>query len=67
MFAKNIGTVDRVLRIVPGVILIALFLFYPALGGWKWAALVVGVIVLVTAFISTCPLYSVLGVHTNKS
>ena len=40
---------------------------------WTWrqleraGALVVGVIVLVTAFISTCPLYSVLGVHTNKS
>lgn len=66
MFATNIGTLDRVLRIILGLVLIALFLFYPALGAWKWAALAVGVIALVTAFVSNCPLYSILGLHTNK-
>lgn len=67
MFAKNVGTVDRVLRIVLGVVLIGLFFMYPALGIWKWAALVIGAVMLLTAFMSSCLIYTLLGMRTNKS
>lgn len=61
--ATNIGTIDRVLRIVVGLALIALALGYlpgfkPNVWGW------IGVVPLVTALIGNCPAYSILGIST---
>ena len=55
----NIGGVDRLLRIVVGVVLIAL----AAMGtiGW-WGYL--GVVPLFTGLFRFCPLYTLLGVNT---
>jgi hypothetical protein len=62
--ATNIGTIDRALRIVIGVMLIAyaLKLGLPSTG-WNWVGWI-GVVPLLTAFVGTCPLYSLLGVST---
>jgi hypothetical protein len=62
--ATNIGTIDRALRIVIGVMLIAyaLKLGLPSTG-WNWVGWI-GVVPLLTAFIGTCPLYSLVGVST---
>ena len=56
---RNIGTIDRVLRILVGVVLIALTL-NGTIGWWGW----LGVIPLLTGLVRTCPAYSVLGVNT---
>lgn len=56
---KNIGTVDRVLRIVAGIVLIALVFVGPQTP-WGW----IGVIPLVTALVGWCPAYRLLGVRT---
>lgn len=61
----NIGTVDRVLRIVVGLALIAaaLGLFGSAYRtDWGW----IGLIPLATAVVSWCPLYTLLGIKTCK-
>jgi DUF2892 family protein len=61
----NIGTVDRVLRIVVGLALIgaALGLFGPVYTSvWGW----VGLVPLATALVSWCPLYTALGIRTCK-
>lgn len=55
----NVGTVDRVLRVAIGVILIALTLT-GTIGLWGW----IGVVPLLTAAVGSCPLYSVLGFST---
>lgn len=62
----NVGGIDRILRIVLGVALIALTLM-GTIGVWGW----IGVVPLLTAAVGTCPLYSVLGfsscpVNTTK-
>jgi hypothetical protein len=62
MFAKNVGSVDRMLRILVGVVLIALFFLYPG-AWWRYYALI-GIVPLATGLLSTCPLYSILGVST---
>jgi len=62
MFKKNEGTVDRVARIVVGLVLIGLYLANPA-GAWNWLGLI-GIIPLVTGLLGTCPLYSILGINT---
>ena len=56
---KNEGTIDRVLRIIVGAILIALVFVGPQTP-WGW----IGVIPLVTGFVGWCPAYRLLGLRT---
>ncbi|MEZ5590113.1 MAG: DUF2892 domain-containing protein [Gammaproteobacteria bacterium] len=58
---KNIGTVDRILRIVAGIILLSLVFVGPQTP-WGW----IGLIPLVTALIGWCPLYRLLNIKTLK-
>lgn len=61
----NVGTVDRIARIVVGVALIAFALGYIApASGWNWVGWI-GVLPILTALIGNCPAYSVLGVSTR--
>lgn len=62
----NMGTIDRVLRIVAGLALVAtaLGLFGPAYRTeWGW----IGLIPLATGLIGWCPAYSVFGFRTCKA
>lgn len=56
---KNVGTIDRVLRIVVGLALISVVFIGPQTP-WGW----IGVIPLVTGLLGICPLYSLLGMKT---
>ncbi len=57
----NVGGVDRVIRIVAGLALIAWVLF--ANGPvWAW----IGVVPIATALINFCPAYALLGINTCK-
>ena len=58
---KNMGSVDRGLRIVVGLVLIALVFVGPQTM-WGW----IGIIPLATALIGWCPAYSIIGVKTCK-
>ncbi|MFN7726031.1 MAG: DUF2892 domain-containing protein [Rubrivivax sp.] len=53
---SNVGGIDRVLRIVLGLALIALTLT-GTIGAWGW----LGLVPLATAALGFCPLYTVLG------
>ncbi|HCF2368865.1 Protein of uncharacterised function (DUF2892) [Ectopseudomonas oleovorans] len=57
----NVGTLDRGLRIVVGVVLIALSLF-GVIGWWGW----LGVLPLATGLFRFCPAYPLLGINTCK-
>ncbi len=64
----NMGTLDRVLRLAVGVVLIALALFSGAALFdavlWKYGAVAVGIVMIGTAAMRFCPLYSLLGIRT---
>ncbi|MCS6760064.1 MAG: DUF2892 domain-containing protein [Candidatus Devosia euplotis] len=62
MFKTNEGTIDRVLRVVVGLVLLGAFLVFPD-AGWRWFALT-GLVPLITGLIDTFPLYSLLGIST---
>lgn len=62
MLAKNVGAVDRVVRLIIGVALLAFFFLMPD-HPWRWVGLV-GVIPLLTALVGSCPLYSIFGLST---
>ncbi len=62
MFKTNVGNIDRILRIVLGLALLAGF-FMNADATYRWAYLI-GIVPLATGLMRSCPLYSILGVST---
>ena len=56
---SNVGGIDRVLRIVLGLVLIGLAAT-GTVGAWGW----IGIVLLATAALGFCPLYTVLGFST---
>ena len=62
---QNIGTVDRIARVIAGLLLLAFALGLIAPGtGWTWLGWI-GVVPLLTAFIAFCPAYSLLGLSSR--
>lgn len=59
MFKLNVGGIDRVLRVVLGLALIALVFVGPQTP-WGW----IGVVPLLTGLMRTCPLYTLIGLNT---
>lgn len=66
----NVGNLDRIVRLVLGVVLIAAALFsgLTFFDGniVKYGAVVVGLVLVVTGMMRTCPAYSILGIRTCK-
>lgn len=63
--SANVGTFDRIARVVIGLALIAFALGYIASGtGWNWVGWI-GVVPILTAVFGTCPAYSMLGCSTR--
>jgi hypothetical protein len=56
---SNVGGIDRILRIVAGIVLIALTLM-GTIGAWGW----IGVVLLATGLFKFCPVYPLLGMST---
>ena len=55
----NAGSLDRILRIVAGLVLIALAAT-GTVGVWGW----IGVVPLATGMFGFCPAYTLLGINT---
>lgn len=64
--SKNVGTADRILRVLIGLVFIAYAIpLYFAETGWNWVGWI-GVIPLITAAVGFCPLYRVVGLSTCR-
>jgi O-antigen ligase len=59
---QNIGNIERIIRIVGGLVLIALAAT-GTVGVWGW----LGLVPLATGFVGWCPPYSLLGINTCKN
>jgi len=57
----NVGGIDKVLRIVVGVVLVA-SAATGFIGVWGW----IGVVPLLTGLFNFCPLYTMFGIKTCK-
>ena len=67
----NVGKIDRGLRFIGGVVLIAAplsssisILYNPVL---QWLLPLVGLVLILTAFFRFCPLYRLIGASTCKA
>jgi hypothetical protein len=62
MFSRNVGGVDRLVRVVAGIGILSLVFVGPQT---PWGYL--GIIPLVTGLFGTCPAYSLFGIRTCKA
>lgn len=62
MFKTNMGTIDRGLRALVGIALLALFFMYPE-ASWRYWTLI-GLVPLATSLIGWCPAYAPFGLST---
>lgn len=56
----NVGSIDKILRIVVGLALILLAAFH-VIGWWGY----IGVVPLLTALFNFCPVYTLIGLNTK--
>jgi len=59
---KNVGNIERAIRIIVGLVLISLVFIGPQ-SAWGW----IGVVPLATGLVGWCPPYSLLGINTCKT
>ncbi|NTW89350.1 MAG: DUF2892 domain-containing protein [Candidatus Moranbacteria bacterium] len=60
MFEKNVGGLDRIARIVLGVLILSVAIYYESLWG------ILGLIMLATGTFRSCPLYSPFKITTHR-
>jgi hypothetical protein len=67
MFSKNVGYLDRGLRVAIAIVLLFLGLYTLVGSVWGIVLTGLGLIALVTGLLGTCPLYRLLGISTCKT
>jgi len=60
----NVGSIDRILRLVAGAAVIALGYMGGLASPWNVVAIAAGSVFVLTALIKFCPLYPILGINT---
>ncbi|ESR25310.1 YgaP family membrane protein [Lutibaculum baratangense] len=61
----NVGSLDRIIRAVVAVALVAGGL-WTLPGAWSWVAIVAGFVAGATALVRSCPLYTLLGISSCR-
>jgi hypothetical protein len=63
---KNIGVVDKIIRLLVAIVFVVLFLTKVVTGVWGIVMLIIALMFVVTSIISICPLYLPFGIKTNN-
>lgn len=59
----NVGKVDALIRYILGIVLLLMVVLTE--GPWRWLGLI-GIVPIVTAAVSFCPLWRLLGINTQE-
>lgn len=63
---KNMGNVDRIIRILAALVIIALYFTDQISGTVAIIGLALSAVFILTSFISFCPLYLLFGISTRN-
>jgi len=63
---KNMGGMDRTIRVIIALAVGALYYFNVITGTVAYILLALAVVFVLTSFIGFCPLYTLLGINTCK-
>ncbi|MDH5518209.1 MAG: DUF2892 domain-containing protein [Gammaproteobacteria bacterium] len=61
MMNENVGSMDQYIRYLIGVVILIAGVAYQSIWG------LIGIVPIITALLSWCPPYALLGIKTNKS
>lgn len=64
---KNMGTTDKVIRILMAIGIALLYYFNVIEGTLAYVLMALAIIFLVTSIVNLCPLYTLFGINTCKS
>lgn len=64
---KNMGTADRIIRVVIAVIIAVLYFNNIITGTLGVVLLVLAGVFVLTSFVSFCPIYTVLGINSCRA
>jgi hypothetical protein len=63
---KNMGTIDKVIRILVAVVVVILYFTHVISGTLAIILLAISAVFVLTSLLGFCPLYLPLSIHTNK-
>ena len=64
---KNVGSIDKIIRVILAIVAAYFAKYGEFSNNWISIALyAVAIIMLLTSFLGSCPIYSILGIRTNK-
>jgi hypothetical protein len=63
----NESGLDRIIRAIAGIVLLALYFAGTVTGGLGIVVIVIGAILLLTGVVGFCPLYALLKINTKKA
>ena len=63
---KNMGGADRMIRFIIAIAVAALYYFDVIEGTLAYVLMAFAAIFVITSFVSFCPLYTLIGLNTNK-
>jgi Inner membrane protein YgaP-like, transmembrane domain len=63
---KNVGTIDKVIRILVAVVVVVLYFTHVIAGVTGIILLVLSAVFVVTSLLSFCPIWLALGLSTRK-
>ncbi len=63
---KNMGTLDRVIRLLVGIGLVWFALYQAMPTVWIWVLVIIGLFLIITGLSGYCPVYHLLKISTNK-
>lgn len=64
---KNVGNLDRIIRLLIAAVIAVLFLTKTITGTLGIILLVLAAILILTSLINFCPIYAILGMKTCKN
>ena len=63
---KNMGTIDKVIRVLVAVIILVLYFTHVISGTLAVILLILAAVFVVTSLLGLCPLYLLFGLSTSK-
>lgn len=66
MFQKNVGSADKVVRILLAVVFVVLAATGVLVGTWMYVAYAAAIVLVLTSLFSFCGLYAIFGMNTCK-
>lgn len=64
---KNMGSADRIIRVILAIIFVALYYTGTVTGNLGLVLLILGIVFLLTSLVGFCPLYAPFGIKTCKA